>query len=133
MKKYLLDTNICIYFIKGLYSLDKKIESAGTNNCFISEITVAELKFGVENSKYPDENRKVLDSFLEGIKIIPIFNSLDYYAKEKVRLKRTGKTIDDFDLLIGSTAVINNLTVVTNNRKHFDRIKGIKIENWTEE
>ena len=89
MKKYLLDTNICIYFIKGLYALDKKIESAGTNNCFISEITVAELKFGVENSKYPEENRKVLADFLEGIKIIPIFNSLDHYAKEKVRLKRT--------------------------------------------
>ena len=133
MKKYLLDTNICIYFIKGLYNLDKKIESSGSDNCFISEITVAELKFGVENSKHPDENRKVLDRFLEGIKIIPIFNSLDHYAKEKSRLKKTGKTIDDFDLLIGSTAVTNNLTVVTNNIKHFGRIKDIKIENWTEE
>lgn len=133
MKKYLLDTNICIYFIKGLYTLDKKIESVRPENCFISEITVTELKFGVENSKHPNENRIVLTDFLEGIKIIPIFNSLDHYAKEKVRLKKAGKTIDDFDLLIGSTAVTNNLTVVTNNRKHFDRIKDIKIENWTEE
>jgi len=132
LKKYLLDTNICIYFIKGLYNLDKKIESAKPENCFISEITVAELKFGVENSEYPDKNRKVLADFLEGIKIIPVFNSLDHYAKEKARLKKLGEAIDDFDLLIGSTAVTNNLTVVTNNRKHFDRIKDIKIKNWAE-
>jgi len=50
--KYLLDTNICIYYIKGLYDLDRKFEAVGPENCFISEITVAELKFGVENSKY---------------------------------------------------------------------------------
>lgn len=133
MNKYLLDTNICIYFIKGLYNLDKKIETVGPENCFISEITVAELKFGVENSKHPDINRKVVSAFLEGIKIIPIFNSLDHYAKEKARLKKAEKTVDDFDLLIGSTAVTNNLIIATNNKKHFDRIKGIKIENWTEE
>ena len=48
MKKYLLDTNICIFYIKGLYELNKKIELVGEQNCFISEITVAELKFGIE-------------------------------------------------------------------------------------
>ena len=98
MKQFLLDTNICIYFSKGLYSLDKKVEAAGQENCFISEITVAELKFGVENSDKIEENRKALADFLEGIKIIPIFNSLDYYAKEKTRLKKAGTPIDDFDL-----------------------------------
>jgi tRNA(fMet)-specific endonuclease VapC len=50
LKKYLLDTNICIYFLKGLFDLDKKIEQVGMANCFISEITVAELKFGVETA-----------------------------------------------------------------------------------
>jgi len=130
--KYLLDTNICIYYIKGLYDLDRKFEAVGPENCFISEITVAELKFGVENSKYPEKNRKVLTTFLNGIKIIPIYNSLDNYAREKARLKNSGLTIDEFDLLIGSTAVTNNLVVVTNNRKHFGRITNIKLENWAE-
>jgi tRNA(fMet)-specific endonuclease VapC len=51
LKKYLLDTNICIYFLKGLYQLDEKIQKAGIENCFLSEITIAELKFGAENSE----------------------------------------------------------------------------------
>ncbi|HCM77094.1 MAG TPA: hypothetical protein DIS90_11975 [Cytophagales bacterium] len=51
MKKYLLDTNICIYFLKGQFELDKRFEKAEVENCFVSEITVAELKFGAENSE----------------------------------------------------------------------------------
>jgi len=132
LTKYLLDTNICIYYIKGLYNLDKKIEAIGSENCFISEITVAELKFGVENSNYLEKNRKAIETFLDGIKIIPIYTALDFYAKEKARLKKTGLIIDDFDLLIASTAVINNLVIVTNNQRHFNRIKKIEIENWIE-
>lgn len=56
MKQYLLDTNICIYYMKGLYALDAKFKAVGTQNCFISEITLAELKFGVENSQRPARN-----------------------------------------------------------------------------
>ena len=57
MTKYLLDTNICIHFLKGEYQLDTKIKSIGFNNCFISEITVLELLFGVENSNKNKKNR----------------------------------------------------------------------------
>ncbi len=129
--KYLLDTNICIYYMKGLYNLDVVIENVGIDNCYVSEITLAELKFGVENSERKSKNKKVLDTFLDGIKIVPIYNSLDIYAKEKARLKKSGKIIDDFDLLIGATAVANNMILVTNNTKHFKLIKGITIEDWT--
>ena len=129
--KYLLDTNICIYYLKGLYNLKEKIDSIGSDNCYISEITLAELKFGVENSEQKNKNRKVLDIFLNGIKIVPIFNSLDFYAIEKSRLRKKGKTVDDFDLLIGASSVSNNMVLVTNNIKHFKNIKGIKIQDWT--
>ena len=98
MKKYLLDTNICIYFLKGLFDLDKKIEQVGMTNCFISEITVAELKFGIENSNQQAKNRKSIDEFVRKLTIIPIFNSLDIYAQEKARLKKKGMILDDFDL-----------------------------------
>jgi len=128
--KYLLDTNICIYYLKGLYNLKEKINNVGSENCYISEITVAELKFGVENSKQKKKNKEVLDIFLNGIKIVPIFNALDLYAVEKSRLRKKGKTVDDFDLLIGASAVSNNMILVTNNIKHFENIKNIKIENW---
>ena len=65
MKKYLLDTNICIYFIKGQFELDRKIVEVGERNCFISEMTVAELKYGVENSKKPDELRHIVEAFIQ--------------------------------------------------------------------
>ena len=131
MKKYLIDTNTCIYYIKGKFDLKKKFETADPDNCFISEITLAELKFGVENSEKKEKNQKALDNFLTGIKIVPIFHSLDLYAKEKARLRKAGTPIDDFDLLIGVTSITHNLTMVTNNTDHFKRLKGIVLEDWT--
>jgi tRNA(fMet)-specific endonuclease VapC len=65
------------------------------------------------------------------VQILPIYHSLDIYAKEKARLQKAGTPLDDFDLLIGVTSVIHGLTMVTNNTNHFKRIKGIKLENWT--
>jgi tRNA(fMet)-specific endonuclease VapC len=132
LKKYLFDTNICIYFLKGLFNLDKKIENAGLSNCFVSEITIAELKFGAENSENQEKNRKTVDQFVNKFTIIPIFNSLDVYAKEKSRLRKKGLPLDDFDLLIGATAISNNLTLVTRNVSDFERLKGIQIENWVD-
>lgn len=132
MKKYLIDTNICIYYIKGQFELKTKFEKADPENCFISEITLAELMFGVENSEKKEKNKKTLDNFLTGVKIVPIFHSLELYAKEKARLRKAGTPIDEFDLLIGVTAVTHNLTMVTNNTDHFKRIKGIALEDWTE-
>jgi len=129
--QYLIDTNICIYYMKGLYDLNKKFETAGFEHCFISEITIAELKFGVENSQKPEKNRKALNHFLSGIQVIPIYEALDTYAKEKARLRKAGIPIDDFDLLIGTTAVSYDMTMVTNNLSHFERIEGIIIEDWT--
>ncbi len=98
MNKYLLDTNICIYYIKGLYNLDQKIRYAGDGNCFISEITVAELKYGVENSKTPENMRTVVESLITTLPIIPVFNALDVYAIQKASLRRQGLLIDDFDI-----------------------------------
>ena len=131
MNQYLLDTNICIYYIKGLHDLKSKFEEVGPENCFISEITLAELKFGVAKSQAKKKNQKALDNFLSGIQILPIFPALDIYAAEKARLQVSGKIIDDFDLLIGSTAVSFDLTMVTNNTSHFNRLSDIKLEDWT--
>ncbi len=131
MKQYLIDTNICIYYIKGLFNLNEKFLEVNPDNCFISEITLAELMFGVENSEKKEKNQKALDDFLSGVKVIPIFHALSHYAKEKARLRKTGTPIDDFDLLIGTSAITHNLVLVTNNTAHFKRIKNIKIEDWT--
>ena len=129
--KYLLDTNICIYFLKGQFDLYRKIQDIGEDNCLLSEITVAELKYGVENSAQKEKNRKNLEAFQSKFGILPIFPALDIFAKEKSRLKAKGKILDDFDLLIGSTAICNGLVLVTRNIKDFDRLEGIVIEDWT--
>lgn len=117
--------------MKGKFELEAKFDQVTPDDCFISEITLAELKFGVEKSEKPEKNRKVLEQFLTGMQILPIFHSLDLYAKEKARLQRAGTPIDDFDLLIGVTSITHKLTMVTNNINHFERIKGIKLEDWT--
>jgi len=131
VKKYLLDTNICAYFLNGKFNLESKIDEVGFKNCVVSEITIAELKYGVQKSTLKEKNRKTLESFQTKFDIIPIFPSLDIYAKEKARLKTKGKILDDFDLLIGSTAIFNNLILVTKNVSDFDRLEDIEIEDWT--
>lgn len=117
--------------MKGKFDLNKKFATIPQDACFISEITLAELKFGVEKSDRPEKNRKALKDFLTGVTVLPIFHSLDLYAKEKTRLRKAGTPIDDFDLLIGVTAVSHVLIMVTNNTDHFKRINGIDLEDWT--
>jgi tRNA(fMet)-specific endonuclease VapC len=129
---YLLDTNICIYYLKGEFDIDRRIREVGLDNCSISEITVAELKFGAANSTRIEENSKTVESFIDGISVLPIFSSLDFYARQKAKLRKHGLMIDVFDLLIGASAVAHSMILVTRNIKHFERIEGIRIENWIE-
>ena len=128
--KYLLDTNICIHFFRGKFDLIEKLTKIGIENCAISEITFAELIFGAENSANPKKNHDLIEKLIAQMTILPIFNSILLYGKQKARLRKKGTMISDFDLLIGCTAIENNLIMVTENVKEFNRIHGIKLENW---
>ena len=88
MKKYLIDTNIAIFYMKGKFDLESKFDSVRPENLFISEMTLAELKFGVENSEHREKNKIALDNFLTGVQILPIFHSLDLYAKKRLGYER---------------------------------------------
>ena len=131
MAKYLLDTNICIFFMKGKYALDKKIMQAGVENCFISEITAAELLYGAYHSKN-ERHISEIKQFISEFTVIPITSIIDDFAKQKDILIASGQIIDDFDIFIGMTAVKNDFVMVTDNVKHLSRINGIRIENWIE-
>ena len=74
--QYLLDTNICIFFLRGKLNLDEIIKEKGRENCYVSEITIAELRYGAENSTDPIKSHKAVDAFLSGITIVPIFGSI---------------------------------------------------------
>lgn len=128
--KYLLDTNICVHFLRGNFELINKFRQIGIENCAISEITFAELVFGAENSSNPEKNLELIEVFTNQLIILPIFNAIHLYAKEKARLRSKGLMISDFDLLIGCTAIEKGMIMVTENQKEFERITNIKIENW---
>lgn len=128
--KYLLDTNICIHYLKGQFRLKEKIEQVGFHNCAISEITLAELIYGAEKSQQKEKNAKVVDDFADKISIIPVIDSIRIYGKEKARLRLKGKIVGDLDLFIGATAIANQMVMVTRNTREFERLEGINIENW---
>ena len=131
--QYLLDTNICVFFLRGKLNLDEIIREKGRENCFISEITVLELRYGAENSDNSIKSHKAVDAFVNGLSIVPIYGSIKRYAKEKVRLRKIGKPMnDEFDLLIGATAIEIKLTLITDNIRDFEQLNEIKVENWLE-
>ena len=107
------------------------IEKAGKDNCFISEVTLAELFYGAEKSASPAKHFLQIEAFLREIRVIPITNSLRTYAAEKTNLEQSGMPLDDFDLLIAATAEANGLVLVTNNTKHFSRISTLQLVDWT--
>lgn len=129
--QYLLDTNICIFFLRGKLNLDEIIREKGIQNCFISELTIFELRYGAENSDNPKVSHAAVDKFVKGLTAIPIISSVKKYAEIKVDLRKNGTPMhDEFDLIIGVTALTNELTLVTDNVKDFRYIKNLKIENW---
>ena len=77
-----------------------------------------------------EENKAMLDNFLMQVNVVPFADAIPLYAKERYRLRRSGLSIMDFDLVIACTSIVNNMVMVTNNAKHFKRVEGITIENW---
>lgn len=129
--QYLLDTNICIFFLRGMLKFDEIIRQKGLDNCFISELTVFELKYGAENSTNPKKSHQAVDKFVKGLTVIPIYGIVNQYAETKVYLRKNGTPLhDEFDLIIGVTALANDLTLVTDNTKDFKFMKNLKLENW---
>lgn len=135
-QQYLLDTNICVYWLRDKYGIRKRINEVEFDNCCISEITMAELKFGKVygklkgGSKYKEQK---MDEFFNAIKVLPISPVIDFFAEEKAQLTLAGTPVEDFDLLIGCTAVENNMVLVTQNVKDFKNISNIRIENWIDD
>lgn len=131
--RYLLDSDICIFYFRGDFNLARKIDSIGVENCFVSEISLLELTFGAYNSNRFEKHIAEAQKLEELFKILPIRPVKDIFGKERKRLKDTGNQIPNFDLLIGCTSVHKGITMVTRNVKHFERIEGIQIEDWTDE
>ncbi len=130
---YMLDTNICIYLIKKKFtSLQSKVMEKDPFDLTVSAVTVAELEYGIARSLYPQKNRVVLMEFLAPFQIIP-FNEKDCenFGFIRAYLNKKGTPIGPYDLQIASQCISRDFCLVTNNVKEFDRVPGLKIENWT--
>ncbi|PKL17320.1 MAG: VapC toxin family PIN domain ribonuclease [Spirochaetae bacterium HGW-Spirochaetae-5] len=130
---YFLDTNICVYFLKGLYpSVLENIQNSNPNNIKIPSIVKAELLYGAEKSQHKTKNLTNINRFLEPFEIIPFDDDCSIiYSKIRATLELKEKGIGPNDYIIASTALAKNGILVTNNSKEFERIKNLKIENWT--
>ena len=131
MRQYLLDTDVCIELIKQNEYVLEKVETVGEENCFVTDITIAELFYGAAKSARPNQFEDI-DSILQLFDLKPLLPSLRLYGENKTLLENQGRPIGEFDLLIGSCAVYHNLVMVTSNLKHFDHIPDIELEDWAQ-
>lgn len=125
--KFLLDTSVIVEHLRGKQKLKASFVREGS---VTSIITQAELFYGAYRSTQPQKNlRKIREMLVDlGVGVINLSGKiLDWYAKTKVALEKKGGKIDEFDLLIAATALGLNLTVVTRNIKHFQRIPKLKL------
>jgi len=128
---YLLDTDIIIYSLNGNEQVIKNISRHRNDPKAISVITYGELIYGAQKSVRKINNLAKVHSLKEIFPVIDISSSvMDTFGELKVNLELQGNIIDDFDLLIASTAIAYGYTLVTNNEKHFKRISDLDIVNW---
>jgi tRNA(fMet)-specific endonuclease VapC len=132
--KYYLDTNICIYFLKGLFpQLKNKILAFNPDTIMIPSIVKAELLYGAEKSKKKEENLRKIYQFLLPFQIESFTDSETVlYAQIRNVLEKKGTLIGPNDLIIASIVLSHDGTLITNNTKEFSRIKNLKIEDWTQ-
>lgn len=132
---YMLDTNICIYAIKNR---PKQVFAKIKENLFcglcISAITLGELERGVEKSRFPERNRAALLQFLSILDVLPFDDDAAVeYGKVCADLQRKGTPIGTMDMLIAGHARAENVILVTNNTREFERVENLRLENWAEE
>lgn len=127
---YMLDTDICSFVLKTKSTALRKRFESETGNIAISEIVLAELRFGAENHQNrTDEIHSLIDDFTTRLNVIP-WAASSIYGEIRASLKQSGTPIGNLDTLIAAHALQQQLVLVTNNTKHFAKVPNLKIVNW---
>ena len=129
---YLLDTDILVFLARGKHNIQERVFQAGLSNCMLSEISLAELYVGIFKSG-KTAFQTVVEYLEETFMALSISPYLKTYARIRSQLESRGIRLADMDLFIAATAIANEFTLVTHNVKHFARIPGLKLEDWTED
>lgn len=128
---YLLDTNMVIYIQRGVPGVLQKLVALGRHRVALPSLVVAELAYEVEKSTQQLRNRERLELLLVEMTVMPWAHSaMWHYARHYHALRQKGQIIGHMDLLIASQALAEDATLVTNNTREFERIEGLKLENW---
>ncbi|MGE4457584.1 MAG: type II toxin-antitoxin system VapC family toxin [Arcobacteraceae bacterium] len=132
MSQIMLDTNICIYIIKNKpESVREKFKCYNIGDLVLSSITVSELYYGAYKSQYVEKNLLALEHFLKPFDIVEYdLKASIEYGKIRASLEKSGQIIGGLDMLIAAHAKSLNMTLVTNNKKEFERIDGLILDNW---
>ena len=123
-----MDTDWAIdYLHKGDRTV-RRLEEILPRGVGLSVISLAELYDGLARSRNPDADAEALRLFLDAVDVVPLDDAAcRIFGEERARLRGEGNLIGDMDILIGATAISNNLTLLTNNSRHFERLKGLSI------
>lgn len=127
---HLVDTDWTIHYLNGRQDIVERLEVLKHEGLGMSIVSLAELYEGIYYSRNPDQNEQGLRNFLRGVDMIGLDEEISKtFGRERARLRTAGMMIGDFDLLIAATALQYDLTLLTNNRRHFERIQGLSIES----
>jgi tRNA(fMet)-specific endonuclease VapC len=128
--RYLVDTDWVIDHLNRIERVVNRLRELRPQGLALSSASLAELYEGVHYSRDPEQSRQALDAFLEDVTALGLDEEIcKIFGREWGRLRRQGQLIGDLDLLIAATCVHYGLTLLTNNRRHFDRIEGLSIES----
>ncbi len=128
---WLLDTNIVIAAVKGAPAVRSRLESVRAADVVLSPVVLGELEFGAEKSKFPEINRSKLQTLIDGFQVAALDASVSLaYGRIRYQLEREGKPIGNNDLWIAAHAIALGATVVTDNVREFERVAGLRLENW---
>ena len=128
--RYLVDTDWAIHYVNGHPGIVARLDALKREGLGLSVVSLAELYEGVYYSTDPARDEQGLNDFLRAAALIGVDPETSrVFGRERGRLRRTHTLIGDFDLLIGATALRHDLTLLTNNRRHFERMDGLRIES----
>ncbi len=127
---YLIDTDWVIHHLNGRLDIIQRLQALQPEGLGLAVVALAELYEGVYYSRNPAQSKQKLNDFLESVTVVGIDEkTAQIFGRERGRLRAAGMLIGDMDLLIAATALQHDLTLLTNNRSHFERIEGLHIES----
>lgn len=131
MIRFVLDSDICIFWLKGHKAIEQRIIEVGLEQIAVSAITVCELSYGAWKSVRREENLRALSRLHAAFQTLHTTDAVgDLFGRWKAQLEGQGAGLDDADLLIAAITRAHQATLITNNLSHFKRLPGLSIDNW---